>query len=224
MSDWKKRLEALENLPAEPLDKNAAWEKLYGRLDKKPRRKIAMIYWVAAASLLIAFLLIKFVNRPVDKSTPEILVKKEKEPVKQTVPEPNINIPGEYVIASQPSTKKSVALISKKQITNSNTAAIADSIIPDKTEPTDSLQIAVTTAEENLTPVSPNVVSPKKRMKMVHINELGNTPKEDVIMVQRQSSGNSYIRFNSNYNTFSPGSLSVPSGNNGTRLIFNPTN
>jgi hypothetical protein len=56
--NWKNKLEEISNLPGETLvDKNAAWEKLHNRLQQKPRRKRVVWYWAAAACLLIAMVI-----------------------------------------------------------------------------------------------------------------------------------------------------------------------
>src|SRR5258705_1506391 len=70
--DWRSRLEALDNLPGEPLiDKNASWEKLHDRLREKKGNKKIIWYWSAAACLLLV-LMIPLINSN----------KKDHEPVK----------------------------------------------------------------------------------------------------------------------------------------------
>jgi hypothetical protein len=52
---WKNELAGLEQLPGEEgVDKNRLWEKLHDRLREKPARKKAGWYWMAAACLLLA--------------------------------------------------------------------------------------------------------------------------------------------------------------------------
>jgi hypothetical protein len=66
-TDWKARLESPGALPAQGLpDREAAWEKLYGRLrEHPPRRRIAW-YWIAAACfpLLLGLLFLLMGRQP----------------------------------------------------------------------------------------------------------------------------------------------------------------
>ena len=56
--NWKNKLEDTSGLPGEILaDKNATWEKLHNRLVPKPRRKRIIWYWAAAACILITIII-----------------------------------------------------------------------------------------------------------------------------------------------------------------------
>jgi hypothetical protein len=80
VTGWKDKLAALSCLPGEPVaDNNAAWQRLYGRLQEKKRSKKAFWYRAAAVLLpvLVAALWITNKNKKEDKLAKTIPVKEQ---------------------------------------------------------------------------------------------------------------------------------------------------
>lgn len=183
--DWRSRLDALDNLPAETvIDKNASWEKLHERLrGKKSSRKI-LWYWPAAACLLLV-LMIPLINsiktyhglakigtvqrQPAIISSPNALINK-KDPVGIIVTAPFEK--NQAMTVEDKSLKKyqeviPVAILKKIRLNHavSNPDFMKETIIlaPQPMEP--SLNIAAAPPAN-------------KKLKVVHINELGDPVEE----------------------------------------------
>src|SRR6186713_871937 len=63
-NNWKQLLENTDAFPGEIFPgKNAAWEKLYTRLHKKPMRKLLAWHWAAAACVVLASTAIIFLAK-----------------------------------------------------------------------------------------------------------------------------------------------------------------
>ena len=225
MSEWKNKLESLEELRSEPLNKNLAWNKLYARLKNKPRRKNRWIYWTAAASLAIVFFLLKvFNNNNIESKGGEISVKPNK-PVPEILEERKLINPIQE-IAESPRLKRPAQVAKKKP-----------GSLPSDTHPVEETVIAVTKEdsarnEQILVKVEPEQKEPdqtqqptaKKKLRVVHINELGQEIKEDVKVAQRQRSGSIYLKIGNSSNTFSNESVTLRTGAGNSRIVFNPTN
>ena len=226
MSEWKNKLESLEGLTSEPLNKNQAWNKLYTRLENKPLRRNRWIYWTAAASLVIGLFLLKDVNNnDLELNGGEISVKPN-QPVPEVPEERKLINPAIQEIAESPVLNKPVQ-VAKKELKS----------IPSDTLPVEKTVIAVTqedtaTNEQVLVKVEPEQEEPaetqkptaKKALRVVHINELGQQIREDVITAQRQRSRSIYFKIGNSSNTFSNEEGSLPTGTGNSRIVFNPTN
>ena len=51
-SPWRNKLDELEHLPGSAFNRDAAWDKLYGRFQGNKKSKKIFWYWIAAACLL----------------------------------------------------------------------------------------------------------------------------------------------------------------------------
>lgn len=177
---WKNKLEDADSLFSETLpDKNNAWEKLHTRLYKTPRRKGLVWYWVAAACLLLAVIIPAItINKKHDiivKNTPA-----KTEAIKKIVPE--ISTPEE-----NENVQIAPALIGKKS--NLQQTISPGEIKPAATNILQNQETVITNStdekiikEEPIvssvpvidTTISMALVTPaKKKIKVVHINELG---------------------------------------------------
>lgn len=177
---WKNKLEDVDSLPGDVLqDKNAAWEKLYGRLHKQPRNRMFAWYWIAAACLLAALIVPVFISNkklvetaagkkllyaPAKTETQMSTVKKNTAPVVDI-------ISNQKNVTGQPGT-----IVHQK---------ISSGKIPVKKIPVEAMLL-----QEKLTATVPSIqIQPlqipltnklvaatnteKKKMKVVHVNELG---------------------------------------------------
>lgn len=178
---WKNKLEDVEHLSTATLqDKNAAWEKLHSRLHQPPRRIKAIRYWAAAACLVIAIivpLLTANKKQPGIVSNTNSLLPPatSKAAAEQRLPVK------ENVLTVVPANTKTVTIqtdqsINNKKI-NSGIASVKSAtpstmIIEQKDTPVRT--IIILPVQIPVTEITTSVaVSEKKKLKVVHINELG---------------------------------------------------
>lgn len=213
---WRNNLEDADGLSAEILpDKNAAWEKLQSRLGEKIKPKKFITYWAAAACLLLAILvplilvykkennIVKNNTRTLETSKPAV---EQMQPLKAgTV----------AVIHSVPATKKRAAKVELKN--NNDTIAVTNT----KRSETN-IQIA---DNEVISPLPfadssfiANVVTvhPKKKLKVVHINELGE-PAEELPGTEHNTNLHYFQLKLANQEVYM--SKSLTSGNTGVNLF-----
>jgi len=196
--NWRSKLEDLDSLTTETgFDKNAAWENLYARLGGKKSRKKAIWYWVAAACILLALTIpVIFSRNEIDRSgkdaisqrQPEIKTFIQKMPGKKdSIKTVNPVLSSENKIAiTYKSHKIGNQLVFQKQI---NKIRLYDTV---------SMQnLAAATVDNPIKTIDSDahfevIVPVKKRLPVVHINELGdpvNVPEE----VARNSEKRSFL-------------------------------
>lgn len=195
---WKSKLEDLESLPGEKFNKDAAWDKLHMRMQGKRCNKKAVWYWAAAACLLFAILTPWFLS----KNNENTLVKNNQEQQKiqslpsglvptnredsiafiQTIPAEN-NSPVNFV----ENPKKIFIPASHKALAAENVAIKKDKedflepvIIKEAAAPVDT-QISIVI-----------IVPEKKKLRVVHINELGEPVEEMPVMTARKTESHSF--------------------------------
>ena len=171
---WKNKLEDTDDLSAKMPDKNVAWEKLHNRLRKNQNSKKFMWHWSAAACLLLALfvplMLVRknknsLVNIDIGKSKlskPELI---QREPLKKDT----IAAIAEIAVGKNKTEKSKISNYHNKTIddiikeyseTNNNQIATNKVILP---VPVADSAVAATAV----------TVQVKKKLKVVHINELG---------------------------------------------------
>ncbi len=173
--NWKNKLEDTDCLPGETLqDKTATWEKLHARLGEKPRRKRIVWYWAAACLLLAMLIPLMLVYK--NQSNPVInnLVKNEitKPQLKETLP---VKKDAVAVVQTTSPEKKSTI---KNEPENRSNNTIADTanivtVTTDNNQNTTNEIISSGPAEDSSVVMPVAITQPKKKLKVVHINELG---------------------------------------------------
>ncbi len=188
---WINKLEDVSRLPGETFtDKNAAWEKLHSRLLQKPQRLKALWFWAAAACLLLAILI------------PAMILNKKQEGLVQNIP---IQTLPKEITAPEISTLKenavdiSTSLIENKKIpepaiksnnkkTHANNLVKIEQIVSANFINRTDIQKELLTSSPLIinAPVETTfaVVPVKEKLKVVHINELGN-PGEQTSNIAR---------------------------------------
>ena len=172
---WKDKLDGLDFLPGEaPVDKEAGWQQLQDRLQKRPRKKKKIAYWIAAACLVGVMLLTKLrLMQP-----EETLVKRNTHPAPQTAPRLPATGNQEALAALKQTVKNNIHLPESKNklypvvikaATTSGPVPLPDTvkeILPETIpyQPADTV-LLITAA-------------PKKKLRVVHINEV-NRPEDD---------------------------------------------
>lgn len=151
-SEWKKRLDDLEAPASE-----AAWDKLHSRLQDKKRNKKPVWWYLAAAYVVTVFFLLSFfrsdtnVKNDMSNAEQQIKIILSRPPAivkKETAPQ-NKNVLSHTLKKTNPTPKKEIVPV--------NIEAPTAIHIPD----TSSL------AANNIPSVAP-----KKKLRVVHINEL----------------------------------------------------
>ncbi len=183
-NNWRSKLDELESLQGETIfDKNVSWEKLYDKLKGKKSIKKAVWYWIAAASVLIV-LMISFLN---SNNEHHQIIKKET--VQKQAENQNTFSP----INKQPSIKSIDPGLFEKNKTivfDNNKSKIIHSPIATKAK--NYIHVPNTVSSNDTIAQSSNIVSQpennilakastfpaKKKLKVVHINELGDPVEE----------------------------------------------
>ena len=179
---WKNKLEALNSLPEQSAtEKDAMWEKLHNRLEEKPTASKANWYWMAAGLLPLIIIVLTMVN-----NSKHTLARQASQEVKNADP---------TIIYLPPASKEAVTLsvsapVEKKQLTGieiktkskipADTTKINETItdvnpLPEKP--------AAETATNSILPADTTVTFAtnavaKKKLPVVHINELETFPPE----------------------------------------------
>ena len=177
-SPWRNKLDELEDLPGSAFNKDAAWDKLYGRLRGNKGNKKMLWYWIAAACLL-AGLLIALLNYDKNTSQPvnkETVMKQQLKEIKKSV------LKVEEVNKNE--SENNAGLIKNKIVTTSNKPIQRSRRTPTEVATTknhpDDIVINYPEKEPIVRPwqiINTNpataVLPQKKKLNVVHINELG---------------------------------------------------
>lgn len=184
--NWKAKLDALDDLPGDnTYVKNDAWEKLHARLGNNKRSTNKAWYWIAAACIFFTLLIPLFYSNSNNHQATNVSLDK---------PQPSIKAPSGDKSNTSPVTNLSVVnnerkppvtifktrekIIHEKEKLRLSYAVSSKILIPqtnsDLMTPLDTLS--------SLTIVKPE----NKKLKVVHINELGD-PAETLPEVVKNS-------------------------------------
>jgi len=226
--NWKNKLGEWDQLPAEPVwDKAASWEKLHDRLLKKPRNKNTLWYWTAAACLLfIAGIQWTLVNKKNDH-----LVKDNIQPESEQTSSARENFKRDSVVSSsQVNTEKkhgrSVSVKGKTQHTSGTHPFLKKGSVVLTTD------MAKETLHEIIKtiPVKPAdtmlitaTVPVKKKLRVVHINELSKIADEEIQFARNTSSRAAQTNIPTQ-DGISGWSLSKNSSDNLVKIKLSPSN
>jgi hypothetical protein len=173
---WRNKLDELEQVSGSTFNREGAWDKLHGRLRGNRKSKKIFWYWIAAACLLFGLVITilnyqKTIPQPIDKETVKEQPKETNNPVPK-IDQPGSNkdestadIKNKIVSASNKSIQKRRRMIQTEAVTKVHSD---DPVIngPEKEPTAKAFQIA----NKNSTTVT---FLPKKKLNVVHINELG---------------------------------------------------
>jgi len=186
---WRNKLDEMKHLPGSSFTSDAAWDKLYGRLRGNKNSKKIFWYWIAAACLVFALIItvLNYHKNASETSTKQAAVKQEREINKHGIKveavdnkkneggNENVNELGKdkMVAASNKPIQR------KRRLATSGVAAKVQSNdvainYPEQQPVAKSLQIV------NNSTIA--VVPAKKKLNVVHINELGYpVPETDML-------------------------------------------
>jgi len=207
---WRSKLDELELLPGAPFKGDAAWDKLYGRLAGNKKSKKIFWYWMAAACLL-AGLIVTFLNQRKTISQPEHHETAIKQPKKTDILVVRTNkyenriesIQDKIIRRSDKPVQRNrrILLTQVSAKVQSNESIIDD---PEQHLIAKPLQIV-----RNSTAA---VVLPKKKLNVVHINELGDPVMESSDVTRIEDIHSFKLRFGNGEVFSNPPVVSKPPG------------
>jgi len=221
---WKIELDDLDHLPEEQvLDKTRAWEKLPGRLLKKPGNTIIRWYWTAAACLLLSvgipWLTMNEKDNNLVKNTrqqipgnPSIL---QTPPTNNTITPPQTQIDPKRPVPAKAKIKQQLLPANKKVEINTS--------VLDQTK----LSIGIIPEVKNIS-INPDTIAfvtaipEKKKLRVVHINELDN-PEEHIPFARSNASPAFQVK-SLNDDAFSVFAVSRNSSDNILKIMLSPSN
>jgi hypothetical protein len=211
--DIKEKLDALNSLPGEAFNKDTAWDKLQQRLEKKPRRNKAVWYWAAACLLPLAVLLIWI---PSNKKEIGLAQKKTQQSQHTSPPvthsslsqkdintgHPIVSVEKNKVVKSirtnphsLPENKENHIKIDEPFIAGTNT--ITEAVPETATK-------VIPAADTNSTGAVATIALVKKKLRVVHVNELETAPAADPERLASSSNhgqNNFKLRFRNNHSS-----------------------
>jgi hypothetical protein len=241
-NSWQHKLEQLDHLPETEWTKDAAWEKLYNRLQEKPRRKKAIWYMAAAACLLMAVIISWMImgsqknvlaTKPVLKKEQPVITKtlSRQQPAKAISHDSLIiHIPDPGTIKSE---SMSIAKALGKHYRGSNAgidmsrvSTTIQSSLPvsnnmgHDTTTIARLPISLPDSQAVIVAAAPS----KKKLKVVHLNELGNPMEDDSKMVRSANWHSFQVKFNSPDPFAQPFNLPAQDDNRSIKIKSPPQN
>ena len=219
--DWRSRLEDVESLPGETFNKDAAWEKLHERMQGKSSKRKPIWFWAVAACLLLA-LIIPWLFLANKKEN--ILVKHNS--IQKQIPFSSrlltpVNKDTAVVISSPSNEKKTLVLsVEKKspEIKSVFNHHILFIPIQDKKEKEEFITQKIANNAIAAVNTTINIIATlpeKKKLNVVHINELGDPVNEVPITARHYERRSFHVKFiNQQLNTNPPSS-----GNTGFNIF-----
>ncbi len=194
---WKGKLESLESLPGETFNKEGAWNRLHERMQEKNSNKKVIWYWAAAACLVIALFTSWFLSK---KNEPALVKNNSvKEKIQPVISQDILTNMKDSIVSISPTP------VNRKIDANSmeNTSKII-APVSHKTPTVENILIRKD-KEEFITPKIKNnstvpidsqmnniaVIPEKKKLRVVHINELGD-PMEEAPAVAHKTDVHSF--------------------------------
>ncbi|MGZ5133631.1 MAG: hypothetical protein ACXWCG_00720 [Flavitalea sp.] len=179
---WKNKLDEFDGTGTQPvLDKAASWEKLQGRLLQKANKKKFVWYWIAAASIILiaGMQFIDFNDNPVNT------VSRETPGSQDTSVDSLVSIPPDQI----PMFRETIVKKEKSMIkTQKKQLPVIDPQLKNRvhfpvqldTFEIESPNTAVTIFNAVDTSMIVSTLPAKKKLRVVHINELGKSVQEEI--------------------------------------------
>jgi hypothetical protein len=228
IDNWKATLDSPDNLRGEgALDKDAAWEKLYGRLHAAPARRIAW-YWIAA--VVLTLLAVSWLMTTPEKNNMVKAIVPLVQDTKSIVPSAPANFTEKTAVAIMPSTKKqpetgigigpAADKSSYKKAHSFYTAGVVSSAVQAiEIKPAAAISAPVTAGSIK----TELVTGTKKKLRVIHINELetmSSSGSEQPALAAAQEKSNLKFRIKNN----TSGNPSAPARQEDTGIRIPLTN
>ncbi|MDP4286171.1 MAG: hypothetical protein Q8891_17305 [Bacteroidota bacterium] len=222
---WKHKLDELDNLPGESFNKEVTWDKLHARIQGKSGNKRIIWYWAAAALMMLVIpLLTNHKNESPVANTEKSLHHPEKMNGGSSIDSKNYTVKR---LTSDSSSKERIVTTVNK-LTPQKDIIIRDKVIT--TIPfSDTVDKQMTTKimTETLEPVDTfstiAIVKPaRKKLKVVHINELGDPVEESPVMVHNTEIHSFQLRLGNQEVFVNPSGASQAKGLTILKADFSP--
>ncbi len=217
---WRNKLDELKNLPGETVpENNEMWDRLYQRLT--PAKNNKKIKWYLFAAAFLSFALVASIyftsNAPVkNKSATEQSVAQTPSAVVET-PSPRVKNPG----VSNATSEKAISISNQKlnrKITGKVVREQSHILRLRDTVSSNNLSSLATNDSIEKVSLSPDLVinnPAKKKLKVVHVNELGDPVEQAPSVAPNVSLHYFRIKFANQQVYTSP----PPSNENGSRIL-----
>jgi hypothetical protein len=185
---WRNKLDDLEYLPGEAFNKEMAWDKLYGRLRGKQSNKKFFWYWVAAACFFFALIitLMNYFDSHAKHLNRETAVKQAVRHVDPLSVSPGNNTDKNVNTVEPKKNISTVKDISHKTIYHPSSAEMIAKVRPNDTISDSLKEPSIKTLPKiDIVPALASTSSSKKKLNVVHINELGDPVNEFPDMVRK---------------------------------------
>ena len=169
---WRGKLDKLEHFPGSAFNSDVAWEKLYGRLRGKKESKKILWYWIAAACLLFA-VMITILNY--QRPTPQALNKEtaKEQPKEVNKPVAKVGEINENKKQASAETKNRTVSIPERSMQRGRSIARIQTVHSDEVVMSDPEKEPLVKPLQIIN-TNPTIAGlPKKKLNVVHINELG---------------------------------------------------
>ena len=175
---WRNRLEQLDGIPGEaPVDQAAAWQRLHDRLQKKPVHRKTAWYRIAAACLFFVLALSWLVL-----VQPVTSLVKDTKPRQDTSSKSFRALQGRDVAAvstQHAAQKKSISPVLAKSKVHAALVNVAVTSLPALPDADTLKEIsAPLVIHQAVDTILLTAAVPKKKLRVVHINELNNTVED----------------------------------------------
>jgi hypothetical protein len=183
---WRDKLEDLDSVPGKAFNKEVAWDKLYSRLRGKQSHKKIGWYWIAAACSVIV-LMIALVTRYTNKRGVSKVETTMKQTMKTNNPAPTVdrsNSDKNTIVAIRPKDESITPSHKSEAKLHARVVEVGHAVMP-----INSANIKSENAAIIPLPITNNLTAaqappPKKKLNVVHINELGDPVIEDPDVVR----------------------------------------
>lgn len=228
--NWKEKLNELDFVPGADFNKNAAWDKLQKRMQKKNKKPVRKWYWLAAACLMCLVISFFLMNTPKHTNLP---VSQKQNLIPST--ENNIAIKKETPLINTEQIKETntveikkplVFEADKKQHINNNISAgneLPETVINQPEQPVAELQTEKLQTIDSSSNTTAAIIPAKKKLKLVHINELGIAEDAGAIAARnRQILFEQNKLYNNGFATIYELNIPQDNNNNGITIKLNP--
>jgi hypothetical protein len=177
-SNWRNKLDELKSIQGDGFNKETSWDKLHERLHSKSNNRERVWYWLAAACLFFALFISFFLSNEKENG----LVQNNIQQKKTNIPFQNAPLINKHtsVVVSSLSTENKMPVHAINKInTNINHKTLSTEIVQNKKEENVIREFTHNAVMPVDTAISIVANLPeKKKLKVVHINELGDPVSE----------------------------------------------